>query len=132
MVGKDAERLIRTVVEALNRRDWDAALAHLAPDFEYDLTRTDSPLQGVYARDEMRAVAEEFLGVWESADYEPREFVHAEERVVVPFTTHFLGRGGIEMRNDAVWVWTIRDGAIARLALFQDRSEALEAAGIRG
>jgi ketosteroid isomerase-like protein len=125
----DAAALVREVIDALNRRDWDAALAHLAPEFEYDLTRTESPLRGVYARDEMRAVAEEFLGVWDSARYEPREFVEGRQGLVVPFTTHFRGRDGIEMQGDAVWVWTIRDGAVVRLALFQDRAEALKAAG---
>lgn len=132
MNGEEAARLVRAVVEALNRRHWDAALAHLAPEFEYDLTRTESPLRGVYARHEMRAVAEEFLGTWESARYEPKELIEGREGIVVPFTTHFRGRDGIEMRNDAVWVWTIRDGAVLRLALFQDRAEALEAAGVPG
>jgi ketosteroid isomerase-like protein len=126
------EPLVRTVVDALNRRDWDAALERLAPDFEYDLTRTDSPLRGVYGRDRMREVAEDFLGVWESAHYEPREFIEGAGGLVVPFTTHFRGRDGIEMRDDAVWVWTVRDGAVVRLALFQHREEALEAAGAAG
>lgn len=128
----EGSEIVREVVDALNRRDWDAALDLLAPEFEYDLTRTESPLQGVYGRDRVRAVAEEFLGTWESAHYELRDLVEGRHGLVVPFTTHFRGRDGLEMRNEAAWVWTIRDGAVVRLALFQDLEDALEAAGAAG
>ena len=44
---------------------------------------------------------------------------------MVPFTTHFRGRDGIEVNAQATWVWTFRGDEVARLALFQDRDEAL-------
>jgi hypothetical protein len=78
----------------------------------------------------MPAVIEEFLGVWESVRYEPHEFIEAPAGFVIPFTTHFRGRQEIEMTMDAVWVATFRDGLVARLTLFQDRAEALAAAGL--
>lgn len=121
---------MRSAIDALNRRDWDAVLGYVAPEFQYDLTRTDSPLRGVYGRDELRGVIEDFLGSWESARYEPHELIGAGEHVVVPFASHFRGRQGIEMTMEAVWVFTFRDGALVRLMLFQDRAEALEAAGV--
>jgi ketosteroid isomerase-like protein len=127
----ESERVakVRAAVDAINRGDWETALAETAPDFQYDLSRTDSPLRGVYGRDDMPRVIEEFLGVWESARYEPREFVEAGDFLVVPFSTHFRGREGIEMTMEAVWVWTFRDEAAVRLALFQDAGEALAYAG---
>ena len=45
------EEIVRDAVEAINAGDWDRALAHLSADFEYDLTRTISPLRGVYSRE---------------------------------------------------------------------------------
>ena len=122
--------LVRAALDAINRGDWDAALAAAGPDFEYDLTRTDSPLRGVYRRDQMRRVLEDFLGSWESVRYEPDELIESGDRVVMPFTTHFSGRQGIEMRTHATWVFTVRDGVLTRLELFQDRDEALAAAGV--
>ena len=125
--GAQARRaaIIRETVDALNDGAWERALAHLADDFEYDLTRTISPLRGVHSRAEMRGVVEEFLGPWESARYETGKLVHAGERVVVPYTTHFRGRDGIELSADAAWVWTFRGEEVARLALYQDAGEAI-------
>lgn len=96
-LAPDRLELVRAAVDSLNAGDWDAALAGLPPDFEYDISRTDSPLRGVYRRDQMPRVVTEFLGSWESVRYEPEEMIEAGDHVVVPFTTHFRGRQGIEM-----------------------------------
>ena len=125
-----APAVIPALVDALNRRDWDAVLDSLPAEFEYDLTRTESPLRGVYGRAQMRRVIEEFIGSWESVRYEPHEYIEGEDCLVVPFTTHFRGRDGIEMQSDAVWVWTLGEGTVRRVTLFQDRGEALAAAGL--
>jgi ketosteroid isomerase-like protein len=122
--------IVRAAVDAINRRDWDAALKDAAPDFEYDLSRTISPLRGVYTLAQTRRVIEEFLGPWEAFRYEADELIEAGEQVVMPFTTHFTGRDGLEVEAHAIWVWTIRDGALAHLCLYQERHEALEAAGL--
>ena len=127
---EDQLEVVRQAVAAINRGDWDAAFKRMAPDFEYDLTRTISPLQGVYSRGQMRKVAEDFLGPWEAARYEPEEFIDAGEHVVVPFTTHFRGREGIEVQSRATWVWTFRGDLVTRVCLYQERAEALAAAGV--
>ena len=119
--------IVEEVVAALNAGEWDRAFEHLAPDFEYDLTRTISPLRGVHPRERMREVVEEFLGDWESARYEAAELRPAGDHVVMPFTTRFRGRDGIELTADATWVWTFRGREVSRLALYQDREAALEA-----
>ena len=123
------QALVTRVVDALNERDWDGVLADLPPDFEYDLTRTASPLRGVYRRDQIRRVMDEFIGSWETVRYEPREFIAAGDSLVVPFTTYFRGRDGIEVQSEATWLWSFRGEALTRLVLFQERDEALAAAG---
>ena len=119
------ERVVREAVAALNAGEWDRLLDGMTDDFEYDLTRTISPLRGVYSREQMRGVVEEFLGPWESATYEPLELTEVGDRIVMPFTTHFRGRDGIEVTSQATWVWSFRGDRVARLALYQDRDEAL-------
>jgi ketosteroid isomerase-like protein len=121
---------MRAVFDALNRGDWDGALAHMAPDFEYDLTRTISPLAGVYGRAQMRRVVQEFLGPWQDVRYEAEEPIEAGDTVVIPFTTHFKGRAGIEVSSAATWVCEFRQGKVVRSTLFQDIAEALAFAGV--
>jgi ketosteroid isomerase-like protein len=40
------------------------------------------------------------------------------------------GRDGIEVQSRGIVVWTVREGLIVRFCLYQDRREALEAAGL--
>jgi ketosteroid isomerase-like protein len=77
-----------------------------------------------------RRVFEEFAEPWASLRYEADEFIESGEHVVTPFTNYLRGRDGIEVQARAAWVWTFRDGKIARLTFYQERPEALEAAGL--
>lgn len=123
-----AIELVRAAVDAINRGDWEEALVAASPDFTYDLSRTESPLRGVYRGiDEVRRVAADFWGQWGSVRYEAHELIELGEHVVMPYTSHFRGRDGIELETVATWVWTVRDGALVRLELYQDRDEALAA-----
>ena len=73
------------------------------------------------------------LEPWESMHIEVSEFIEADESVVVTRQkARFVGRDGIEVPGPvrSGWVWTIRDGKLARLAVYNDLDEALEAAGL--
>jgi ketosteroid isomerase-like protein len=50
---------------------------------------------------------------------------------VVVNTAHMQGREGIEVIARSTFVYTIENGQITRLRMFQVRAEALEAAGLR-
>ena len=130
-MSEENVQLIRAAIDAINADDIDALLAMAAPGFEYDVSRATGPWRGVYSADELPRVWEEFLGVWESSRYEANEFIETDEHVVTPFTNHLRGRDGIEVRARAAFVWTIREGAIAHLCFYQERREALEAAGLQ-
>jgi ketosteroid isomerase-like protein len=123
-------QLIRAAIDAMNANDVDALLEMAAPGFEYDVSRAVGPFSGVYSLDESARVWEEFAGAWESVRYEADEFIESGEHVVTPFTNYLRGRDGIEVQARAAFVWTIRDGTIARLSFYQERAEALEAVGL--
>ena len=72
----------------------------------------------------------EFRETWESARMEPHEFIEAGDLVVVPSTGHLKGRGGIEVVASAAVVWTIRNGAVERVTMYQERQDALEDLGL--
>jgi ketosteroid isomerase-like protein len=58
-------------------------------------------------------------------------FTEVGSEVVVPNTGHMRGRDGIEVIARSVFVFTVEMGQITRLRLFQERAEALDAAGRR-
>jgi ketosteroid isomerase-like protein len=122
--------VIRAAVAAFNRGDWEAALADLAPDFEFDFTRAVGPVHGVFKLDQIRGFLDEFFGQWESVRFEIDELIPVGEEVVVRFDNTHRGRDGIEVRVRPSGVWTFRNGTIIRACLFQELDEAKKAAGL--
>jgi ketosteroid isomerase-like protein len=124
--------IVQAAFEAWSRRNWDAAVKHAAPDAEFDWSRAYGPYRGVYRLDQWRRLIEDFSGTFDSARIEAREFIDGGEHILVPVTTYTRGRDGIEATAGGSHVWTIRDGAVARVCYYQEhqRHEALEAAGL--
>lgn len=69
-----------------------------------------------------------FSEPWQSVRFEIDEAIEAPNRVLARQAAYFRGRDGIEGTARTNWVWTIREGAITKLAVFNERDEALEAA----
>ena len=122
--------IVRAVWDAFNREDWDASLKAAAPGFEMDFSRAVGPWRGVFGLDQIRRVLEDMRETWESVRLEPHEFIEAGDLVVVPGTQHVKGRGGIEVAARGVYVWTVRNGAIERVTMYQERQDALEDLGL--
>ncbi len=68
---------------------------------------------------------------FESVRNEAEEFFEAGDHVITPVIGHFRGRDGIEVTARFTYLWTFRDGACVRITLYQERHEALDAAGVR-
>jgi ketosteroid isomerase-like protein len=130
-MSQENVEIVRAAIEAFNRGDLDAAVRDAAPDLVYDLSRAAGPIRGVYALDQVRGVMEDLTEVWESHRIEPHEYIEMDEQVVVPWTYHGVGRDEIEVQARTPWLFTIRDGAIERVCMYQERHQALEAAGLR-
>jgi ketosteroid isomerase-like protein len=119
--------IVQAAVAAYNRGDWDAALEHAAPDFELDFSRARGLQRGVFTLEQMPAWWEEFAQLWESVRIGADELVTAGDHVITPLTMHTTGRGGMELTSRVYYVWTFRDGDIARLSMYQTEDEALAA-----
>ena len=129
-MSQEHVEIVRVAIDAYNQGDWESALKDAAPGFEFDLSRAIGPQHAVYGRDQMQRFWAEFAENWESVRIEPHEFIESGEHVVVPWTMHAVGRDGIEVQARVTRGWTIREGAIERVCMYQERQEALEAAGL--
>ncbi len=130
-MSQENVEIVRKAWEAVNRGDIDASLKYAAPDCEFDNSRAFGPVHGTYkGLDQIRQAFEDFFGPWESFRIELDELIDAGEDVVASVTGYYRGRDGIEVRTRTAFVWTIRDGAIAYVCFYQERQEALEAAGL--
>ena len=129
-MSQENVEVVRASIDGYNRGDWNALIKDAAASFEFDFSRSVGPGRGVYSLDQLRGFFHEFVESWESVRIEVDEFIEAGEHLVTPNTIYAQGRDGIEVQARGAFVWTIRDGSIARLCFYQERQEALEAMGL--
>ena len=106
-------------------------LAELGDDFEF-VTSPELPDAGTYRGEAARRWVRTWIESFEELTIEATELVGVGDSVFVGL----LQRGrvpGSEASIEGRWwaVYTFRDGEPARLQLFPDRTQALEAAGLR-
>jgi ketosteroid isomerase-like protein len=122
---------VRRHVEAWNGCDLTTWLATFHPDAEIDWSRSRGPLKGVYrGHGECEVFWDAFWSTFEDIQLEVHGFTEVSPEVVVANTAHMRGRQGIEVIARSTLVFTVENGQITRLRLFQERAEALEAAGL--
>jgi ketosteroid isomerase-like protein len=117
--------------EAWNGRDLMTLLTLWRSDAEIDWSRSRGPLKGVYCgHRELETFWNEFWSTFAEVQVETHGFTEAGSEVVTSNTAHMLGRHGIEVIAGSTFVYTVENGRIARLRMFQEPAEALEAAGL--
>jgi ketosteroid isomerase-like protein len=131
-MSQENVEIVRRMNEAWNGRDHGAWLAAYSPEAEIDWSRSRGPLKGVYrGHDELEAFWDAFWSTFEDVQVEYHGFTEVGREVVVPNTAHIRGRQGIEVVARSTFVYTVENGQITRNRMFQERAEALEAAGLR-
>jgi ketosteroid isomerase-like protein len=131
-MSQENVEVVKRHVEAWNRRDMGAYLASFASDAEVDWSRSRAPHKGVYrGHGEIDTFWDVFWSTFEDVQLETTHgFTEAGSEVVYSNTAHMRGREGIKVIARSTIVFMVEDGQITCLRLFQERAEALEAAGL--
>jgi ketosteroid isomerase-like protein len=105
-----------------------------AEDVEWDISgypTVDLPSRGS-GRDNFLDLFGTYLKGWTSYQPEAREFIDAGENVVgVLHEKAAISDSGAFLERDLFTVWTLRDGQVVKVLVFETREQALEAAGLR-
>jgi ketosteroid isomerase-like protein len=123
--------VVRRAIEAWGRGDVEGFIAMFAPDCEVTF-RPDVPEPGPFhGPDQLRGWAEGFRQAWESQSLEilTSDASGDDVFVVLRLTSHGAG-SGIDNVADFAFVFTVRDGLIARWRGFVEQDEARAAAGL--
>ena len=59
-MSQENVEIVKAVIEAFNREDWDAVFQDAASGFEFDMSRSFGPWRGVYGLDQFRRFVDEF------------------------------------------------------------------------
>jgi ketosteroid isomerase-like protein len=108
------------------------AEAH-APDFVWDMSKFRGwPEQQTYDGVEgARAFHRAWLDAWDDWELEVESFHDAGDKVVVIVRQHGKSKtSGVPVDMAFGQVWTLRDGKSARMEMYADPVEALEAVGL--
>jgi ketosteroid isomerase-like protein len=129
MSQENVEAVLRGL-DAMNRRDAQAAIAIVDPEFEWTPELFGTPTYR--GHEGIRRAFRDIEVAWESFRTEPIETRDCGDRVFV--AARATGRGrttGAPVTATVFYVATFRDGRPLRLEGFTDRTQALEAAGLR-
>lgn len=129
---EDNVEIVKRGFEALDSGGVEAMIALLDPDFEATVPPELSVEPDTYRGHEgMRRYFAAFEGL-EDVRFEFVDGVAAGDKVVVTMMLRAKGTDtGIPVEQLAHQLWTIRDGRAVRVEAFANKSDALEAAGIR-
>jgi uncharacterized protein len=124
--------IVRQMLDAFHQGDFETSLAFLDRDVEWH-DPPDVPGGGVHrGPEEVRRWMAGWLGAWESYTAEAEEVIDAGDQVVVVHYERGRGKGsGVEVEHRVTNVFDLRDGRVVRKRPFANRSDALEAAGLR-
>jgi ketosteroid isomerase-like protein len=127
--------VVRRIYEAVARRDVVTPFELYAEDIVWDMSRARRALllTTTVARghEGVRNVWREALAVFDQVDYDVAEFVDADDRVMAIVREREVGRvSGVPVEAGHYVVWTLRDGKVSRMQLFDDREEAFAEAGL--
>jgi ketosteroid isomerase-like protein len=123
--------IMRRVIDAINRMDFDVALRDVAPDAVIDFSHSRGPEAGIFAGHEaIRRFWGDLGEAFERHELIPSDLISHGEHVVIPITSRMRGRGGIELEAKTATVANFRDGRLVRWTMYQDKAEALVAVGL--
>jgi ketosteroid isomerase-like protein len=124
--------LVRDHFAATNERDFARAISHYAEDVE--LIVPSGHLRGGTFRgaDSVARYFGEFFATFDKgARFEVQEVIEVNDcSVLMTGVYHARGRAsGVEIAGEVIWLYGLGDGKIKSMRWFDERAEALRAAG---
>jgi ketosteroid isomerase-like protein len=121
---------VRRLLAAFNKRDWGAFSVELDHEVEYMPVEEHAVYRGPEA---VSQYTQRWLEAWDTfwLEAEEVESTSAENRAFSAIRMRGAGKeSGVEIDERGFWVYELRGGRLYRISEYNDRAEALEAAGL--
>ena len=119
-------------MDAWNRGDVAAMVAHATPDSEYVIAEENPAARVLHGREEIAAYLEDWLETLHELHYEVGELLEAGDALVsIGTMTGRAGEGGPEITAELAFVLHFEGTQVFRTEEYLDGARALEAAGLR-
>jgi ketosteroid isomerase-like protein len=128
-MSEENVEVVRRAFEASKRRDDDEVFPLYDPEVEIESGYDGRVYRGL---DGVRAFFRDWLEVWDEIDWEAEEWIDAGDHVIALLRVSGRGKlSGVPVERSEAHLWTLRDGKLLRLKVFDSKDGALEAAGLR-
>jgi uncharacterized protein len=129
-MSEENVEIVRRIIDAYIAGDFEAALALIDPDVEFDISmRPDGKVYMGHAGviEGLRT----WTGTWDAYTFEIEELIDAGEHVIAVDRQSGRGKGsGLTLEHSFSAVYTIGNGKVIRMVWFTNRDDALEAVGL--
>ena len=118
--------LLRDAYDALGRRDFEVLSGLADPGFEMDLT--DRVLNPATYRgaEGLARFLQEVDELWASMDLTVEQVLERDDEALAVLRVKLQGRGsGVQLNDRIAQWWTLRDGKLVGMRLYQDADAAL-------
>jgi ketosteroid isomerase-like protein len=130
-MSQETIETFRRGTEAYNRGDWEAALATMDPNVEFDLTRAAPDGETYRGYEGVKAFWRMLRDVFGELRIEPEEIIDGGDTLVTRVRLRSTGKASGAMTEDVLYQNVVlREGRAMRLQFFRERAAALEAAGL--
>jgi len=135
-MSQENVEVVRRIYDAVARRDGVTPFEVYAEDIVWDVSQARRAFlftKPVYRGHEgVRQGWREWLSAFGEIDVEVEELTDAGDQVLAAIREREVGRGsGVPVETTHAAVWTLADGKVIQMQLFDDRQQALEAVGLR-
>jgi ketosteroid isomerase-like protein len=129
-MSEENVEVVRRIIEAFQRGDWDAVMAGYDEAVVLDQSRM--PGGGIYhGHKGVRDFYVGWIGAWDDLRFELEQVLDADDLVVDINEVTGKGRSsGVPVRMRTGNLWTVEHGKVVRHVGYPVASEALEAAGL--
>ena len=124
---------MRRIYDAVTKRDAFAAYAVYAEDIVWEvLGRRTAVMDSAYhGHDGVRRFWRDAVSVFGEVDLDVEELIDAGVQVVAVIREREVGRASrVPVEASHTAVWTLADGKVTRMQVFDDRADALKAVGL--
>jgi ketosteroid isomerase-like protein len=132
VVAQDNVEVVKRVYRAFNRRDPEAAIGLVSPDFSFRSEFGAVSGRRYEGRAGFRQYFRDMAETWSAFRIELDDAVTCGDAVITTYREHGVGRSsGVEIEARGCEVWHFRDGQPVRLDNYASKDQALAAVGLQ-
>jgi ketosteroid isomerase-like protein len=135
-MSRENVEVVRAIYDAVARRDVETPYGVYAEDIVWDVSNRQMTAVGFkpiyHGHEGVRQFWREGLSAFGEMDLEVEDLIDADDHVLAVIRERHVGRAsGAPVEATHLAVWTLADGKVIQLQVFDDRQRALEAAGLQ-